>query len=511
MASPSTFRAVLLTAILLVLCNAQIREPVRQNNGLGDSLLSILLAGSGLSPVSASSGSDRRISDSDRNEASFTNGGTISGSASINSRDRERNIDDSDRLPITGSRRVSAGSSSERDTTSDRDPTFMRPTPPPTDSDRDRHRDRDWELVAARRRTTLPSSWSDRDSQLVSNGDRDRDMDRDSLSGITDRPVEETGSISAWRGGSAGLNRDRDSDRLVDSSGRDRDRFVDSSDRTSDRDRLIDQASPSGATRRPVEEVHIVESSNRRDSDRDSFAASPSSDRDRNRDRDNNFGTSDSFSSGSAASNRDRDRDSLSVSRNRDRDIDSSSSSRLGGSASSAFSSRLPENFRVEVEVSRFENKGGVSANGAKCDVLSACDTKFYTFLDTESANIKWPGATPLARWPVMLAVDNVDTVSVMRSISRDSCGVGLKYVNLRVLVVDVDPVGESEINHFECPFTISASNIASDVRAADWGESIDCNSAFQPGKMRLTTRMRAYSISSSNCNSQSATVKSTL
>ena len=52
-------------------------------------------------------------------------------------------------------------------------------------------------------------------------------------------------------------------------------------------------------------------------------------------------------------------------------------------SSNSGQLTQFPANYRIEVEVQRLENKGSITATGSSCDILSACDTKLYAFIDT--------------------------------------------------------------------------------------------------------------------------------
>ncbi|XP_055346602.1 uncharacterized protein LOC129594070 [Paramacrobiotus metropolitanus] len=227
-----------------------------------------------------------------------------------------------------------------------------------------------------------------------------------------------------------------------------------------------------------------------RNSGSDRFGSGDSN-RDRNTDRfDSGNGNSDRFGSGS----------------NSDRNSD-----RFGSNTGSRGSS-FPENYRVEVDLVRMENKGGILANGKSCDVLSTCDPKLYGDIDLTGTGA-WPKDPAYQKWTVIFKATNNDSPNIAKTLQKDVCqnrGQSSSSIQgvMRVRAVDEDSITqEDDMGKFDCVFTLRPSDVKPSAAGVQWSDVLECTGSTQVGKIKLFARTRAYEISTSACNAMRNTV----
>ncbi|XP_055348312.1 uncharacterized protein LOC129595351 [Paramacrobiotus metropolitanus] len=157
---------------------------------------------------------------------------------------------------------------------------------------------------------------------------------------------------------------------------------------------------------------------------------------------------------------------------------------------------------RVEAELIKLTNDGGVTANNAYCDTFGACDPRVFAHLDTDRPNAEWPGAVAVEYWPQVFEADNVNSPLINKKIKRDSCAKPYKDAVLRVYAEDYDPASHNDqINQWQCPITRKAAE--SEIEA-QWSPVAECVPKFHPGKMNsvtLTYRYRVFRINKSQCD----------
>jgi len=157
---------------------------------------------------------------------------------------------------------------------------------------------------------------------------------------------------------------------------------------------------------------------------------------------------------------------------------------------------------RVEAELIKLTNDGGLTSNNAYCDTLGNCDPVIYAHLDTDRPNAEWPGAVALEYWPEIFRVDNVNSPLINKKITRDSCAKPYKDAVLRVYAEDYDPASRNDqINQWQCPITRSP---ADSEASSTWSPISNCLPKFHPGKqdsVTLSFRYRSYRISRGICD----------
>ncbi|XP_055327760.1 uncharacterized protein LOC129580985 [Paramacrobiotus metropolitanus] len=166
--------------------------------------------------------------------------------------------------------------------------------------------------------------------------------------------------------------------------------------------------------------------------------------------------------------------------------------------------SQFPDYFRIEVEVQNLDNPSGLLANGQNCDTLNACDPRVSVYMDISQPRSPWPGPVPISKWKTIFDGTNRNSANIGKVVIRDVCGGGLGGINLRAKIVDADDTsGDDIIGQFECAYdNLTPDDVAPTLMSASWSRSTQCFSVSknQPSSIRLTTRMRMYTIPRSSC-----------
>jgi len=185
-----------------------------------------------------------------------------------------------------------------------------------------------------------------------------------------------------------------------------------------------------------------------------------------------------------------------------------SSSSRLtsgrgrGGSSGGAF----PDYVRIEVEIIRLENPGGILGSGKRCDFTRKCDPKLTAYIDTSRPLAPWPGSVPVKKWPIIFRATDNDSPQINKVLNTDICGGSVNKINVRVQAVDEDSISSNDdMNDFECTFDINPRDIALDASSVDFGPETQCKSSKLGDKIKLFARERAYQIPAGFCRAQTS------
>ncbi|XP_055354081.1 uncharacterized protein LOC129599782 [Paramacrobiotus metropolitanus] len=168
--------------------------------------------------------------------------------------------------------------------------------------------------------------------------------------------------------------------------------------------------------------------------------------------------------------------------------------------------SQHPEYVRVEVELLKMSNEGAIDHKNAYCDLNgNACDPVVLASLDTEHSFKEWPGPSDPAFWSEVFRVDNTNSPTLNKLLTKDSCGRPFRSAVARVIAEDLDHWdARTLINHWQCPVTKAL--VAGSRDAAQWSGPLPCISRYRPveGKdvITLTFRYKAYQIAPGECQS---------
>ncbi|OQV16853.1 hypothetical protein BV898_09025 [Hypsibius exemplaris] len=156
------------------------------------------------------------------------------------------------------------------------------------------------------------------------------------------------------------------------------------------------------------------------------------------------------------------------------------------------------DSMRVEFQLTKLENPEGILYNGKKCDIGSKCDPRLSGYVDTDKPLNAWPGSKPVSQFTKIFESDDQDSASVNKIVSRDVCvGSSFNKGNLRVDLVDKDVTTTEQIEQFEC---MSGRDVRIREAAAVWSTEKPCESKFNPNKVKLMYKWRAFNVPDREC-----------
>jgi len=156
------------------------------------------------------------------------------------------------------------------------------------------------------------------------------------------------------------------------------------------------------------------------------------------------------------------------------------------------------DSMRVEFQLTKLENPEGILANKKKCDIGSKCDPRLTGWVDTVKPLNTWPGEKPVSGFTKIFESDDVDNTPVNKIVSRDVCvGSAFNKANLRVDLVDKDVTTTEQIEQFEC---MSGRDVRLRESAAVWSAEKPCDAKFNPTKVKLLYKWRAFNVPDREC-----------
>ncbi|OQV13448.1 hypothetical protein BV898_12300 [Hypsibius exemplaris] len=173
----------------------------------------------------------------------------------------------------------------------------------------------------------------------------------------------------------------------------------------------------------------------------------------------------------------------------------SSTSSAIQQDSSGA---NLPNYFRIEAELVRMDNVGGIKSTGGSCDTIGQCDPVVYAYLDVLKPTGPFPGSRAVEAFPQVFTIDDVNSPKINTVVSADVCNKELTKATLRVHVMDRNKLfTDSLISDFDC---YVGGSVGRNVNDAKWANTGNCVGKFMPDKIKFVFRSRIYRIDPKLC-----------
>lgn len=156
--------------------------------------------------------------------------------------------------------------------------------------------------------------------------------------------------------------------------------------------------------------------------------------------------------------------------------------------------------FRLEAHILRLENPSGISHTGLPCDITDACDPKITGIIDTEKPNHDFGGdSAPYRNWEVLFDGNQINSPEINKIMTRDSCGKGIRKINVRVRAMDKDAINDDKIDNFSCYVSGATGMPAANINEAKWSQEHACVGQDK-SSIKVFFKYRWYNIPEAEC-----------